>query len=201
MKLFSSATSIIIPAAIISIISTVVAVVQGVDIGDNDFFQVGSLASDPVGRCESFAHCAALKLGRLAKGNKLFLNSCEDYEEGWRIVTEDAQGNANANVITFHAGNDNDKCMQAGHGGAIGTWVDHRATMRIYQCDSTNPLQRFKWKSNNDKSCGGGPITMEDDDAMCVTWSGTKATPGTDSIIVMPCEDLEDARAKGWIAI
>ena len=192
MKFFSATASILGLASL--------AVVQGaghddnIIVGDNDFFQLASLASGPHGKCDQFDHCATLRRGRLRNGTPLKLNNClDDDTEGWRVVTE-------GTALTFHAGNDNDKCLQAGNGAAMGTW--NRARMRLYPCDPTEPLQRFHWKATTAQhdECGGGVITLEDDNTMCVTWRGRTANPGKDAIIALPCAKLDAQRALGWIA-
>lgn len=84
-------------------------------------------------------------------------------------------------------GLDESKCLQAGSDGDL----ENGTNLRVHTCDSTNPLQTFKWE--------GGAITLVAYPDLCVAFHGQHANLDADPIIIKDC-NLADyvGMSHGW---
>jgi hypothetical protein len=167
--------------ALVSLCTSSIAY-DGSDYDDSDFFTLDSA----LGGC----------IGRQLDDDELLLMSCSATDDAlqWRW---DDQGR-------FHSKVDDTECMQVGRGRRIRAGVNklrHGIKLYIKPCSSKKRVD-FQTFDDSFEIEGGlsGPLFLEARPELCVVSRGTTANLGTDPIMLVKCNKLDEKRALGWEA-
>ena len=205
-----ASSSIVAASAVLLLASIQVITTQSFNPGDDDWFILTNHATKdgsmpPTTSAETdCVHedyvCATVENQTTTAGTKAVLDACTwESEYGWRTWSD---GNAFVLMLGIgsgYSGSPDAICMQAGHGNFE---LGSRATIRLYPCNISSPLQRFVWPTYGD-GCGrdeGGIIKLQSNTTMCLAWSGADpVVPGSTPLIVMPCTEAKGVRSLGWM--
>jgi transforming growth factor-beta-induced protein len=117
--------------------------------------------------------------GDISNDDSLLLGTCSDTSSKQEFTYDGTY---------LHPGGDSKKCLQAGRMNA----PSDGKYLRVFECDSDHPLQKFSWNVNN-----GGPLTLTEYPEFCVVFRGNVANVDADPIIIKKCQDIPFMR-RGW---